>query len=104
MNEGEKYTKMTKVNVRSSHPKIFCNNIVLKNFAKFTGKHLCQNLFFNKVSGLQEHQKWLLFKCEKVYVNISCNSLALDFLTNELLNICFWLNLKELFCCHFLKT
>ena len=25
---------------------------VLKNFAKFTGKHLCQGLFFNKVAGL----------------------------------------------------
>ena len=24
---------------------------VLRNFAKFTGKHLCQNLFFNKVAG-----------------------------------------------------
>ena len=23
----------------------------LKNFAKFTGKHLCQSLFFNKVAG-----------------------------------------------------
>ena len=25
----------------------------LKNFAKFTGKHLCQSLFFNKVAGLR---------------------------------------------------
>ena len=25
---------------------------VLKNFAKSTGKHLCQSLFFNKVAGL----------------------------------------------------
>ena len=25
----------------------------LKYFAKFTGKHLCQNLFFNKVAGLR---------------------------------------------------
>ena len=24
---------------------------VLENFAKFTGKHLCQSLFFNKVAG-----------------------------------------------------
>ena len=23
----------------------------LRNFAKFTGKHLCQSLFFNKVAG-----------------------------------------------------
>ena len=26
---------------------------VLKNFAKFTGKHLCQRLFFNEVAGLR---------------------------------------------------
>ena len=26
---------------------------VLKNFAKFTGKHLCQSLFFNKVAGVK---------------------------------------------------
>ena len=26
---------------------------VLKKFTKFTGKHLCQSLFFNKVAGLQ---------------------------------------------------
>ena len=26
---------------------------VLKNFAKFTGKHLCQSIFLNKVAGLR---------------------------------------------------
>ena len=26
---------------------------VLRNFPKFTGKHLCQSLFFNKVAGLR---------------------------------------------------
>ena len=30
-------------------PEVFCKKGVLKNFAKFTGKHLCQSLFFNKV-------------------------------------------------------
>ena len=25
---------------------------VFRNFAKFTGKHLCQSLFFNRVEGL----------------------------------------------------
>ena len=31
---------------------MFCKKGVLRNFAKFTGKHLCQSLFFNKVAGL----------------------------------------------------
>ena len=34
-------------------PEVFCKKGVLRNFAKFTGKHLCQSLFFNKVSGLE---------------------------------------------------
>ena len=38
---------------RSSRPEVFCEKGVLKNFAKFIGKHLWQNLFFNKVAGLQ---------------------------------------------------
>ena len=33
---------------RSSRPEVFCKKGVLRNFAKFTGKHLCQSLFFNK--------------------------------------------------------
>ena len=37
---------------RSSRPYVFCKTGALKNFAKFTGKHLCQSLFFNKVPGL----------------------------------------------------
>ena len=36
---------------RSSCPKMFFKKGVLRNFAKSTGKHLCQNLFFNKVAG-----------------------------------------------------
>ena len=37
---------------RSSLPYVFCEKGVPRNFAKFTGKQLCQSLFFNKVSGL----------------------------------------------------
>ena len=36
--------------IRSSRPEVFCKQGVLRNFAKFTGKHLCQSLFFNKVA------------------------------------------------------
>ena len=39
--------------IRSSRPEVFCKKGVLRNFAKFTRKHLCQNLFFNKVAGLR---------------------------------------------------
>ena len=37
---------------RSSHRRCSVRVDVLRNFAKFTGKHPCQGLFFNKVAGL----------------------------------------------------
>ena len=39
--------------VRTSRPEVFCKKGVLRNFVKFTGKHLCQSFFFNKVAGLR---------------------------------------------------
>ena len=32
---------------------VFYAKGVIRNFTKFTGKHLCQSLFFNKVAGLR---------------------------------------------------
>ena len=37
---------------RSSHLRCSVKKGVLRNFIKFTGKHLCQRSFFNKVAGL----------------------------------------------------
>ena len=51
---------------RSSHGRCSIRKGVLRNFAKFTGKHLCQNLFFNKVAGLRPAtllKKRLWHKC-----------------------------------------
>ena len=36
---------------RGSRPEMFCKVDVPKNFVRFTGKHLCRSLFFNKVAG-----------------------------------------------------
>ena len=35
---------------RSSRPEVFLKKGVLRNFTKFTRKHLCLSLFFNKVA------------------------------------------------------
>ena len=43
---------------RSSRLDVFCRIGVLRNFAKFTGKHLCQSLFFN------EETQTKVFSCE----------------------------------------
>ena len=47
-------------------PEVFYRKAVLKNFAKFTGTHLCQSLFFNKVADLRTAtllQKRLWHRC-----------------------------------------
>ena len=36
---------------RSNHQRCSIKKGVLRNFTKFTGKYLCQSLFFNKVVG-----------------------------------------------------
>ena len=56
----------------SSHGRCSVNKDVLENFAKFTGKHLCQSLFLNKK--LQIYQNYTLkqvFFCEfcKIFRN-----------------------------------
>ena len=49
---------------RSSRPEVFCKKGVLKNFAKFTRKHLYQSHFFNKVAGLKKETLEQVFSCE----------------------------------------
>ena len=39
------------LNNRSRRSEVFCEKAVLISFAKFTGKRLCQSLFFSKVAG-----------------------------------------------------
>ena len=43
--------------VGNSRQEVFCKKDVLRNFTKFTGKHLCRNLLFNKVAGLRKKKK-----------------------------------------------
>ena len=59
---------------RSSRPEVFCKKAVLtvlRNFTKFTGKLLCQSLFFNKVAGLRQRYLAQVFSCEfcEIYKN-----------------------------------
>ena len=48
-------------NVRNSHRRCSVRKGVLRNFAKFTEKHLCQSLFFNKIAGLSRPQASYIF-------------------------------------------
>ena len=44
---------MNYLHFRNSHRKCSVKKVFLKIFAKFTGKHLCQSLFLNKIAGLR---------------------------------------------------
>ena len=39
--------------IKRQPPEVFYEKGVFKNFAKFTGKHLCQKILFYKVAGLR---------------------------------------------------
>ena len=41
------------VDMLKQPPEVFCKKGVVRNFAKFKVKHLCQSLFFNKVVHLR---------------------------------------------------
>ena len=49
----ELFLHRSKLMYRNSRPEVFCKLGTLRNFTKFTGKHLCQGLFLNKVAGLR---------------------------------------------------
>ena len=52
--------------LRSSRPEVFCKKGVLRNFTKFTGKHLCQSFFLNKVAAsfIKKETLAQVFSCE----------------------------------------
>ena len=59
---------------RSSCPEVFCKKGVFKSFEKFTGKHLCQSLFFNKVAALMAASVfWLIIRILLFIDNDCCN-------------------------------
>ena len=45
------------LNRQKQSSEVFCKKCVLRNFVKFTGKDLCQSLYFNKVAVLRLWQK-----------------------------------------------
>ena len=59
----------TLLNIYDNRPGVFCKKGVLRNFAKFTWKQLCQSLFSYKVAGLRRatllrKRLALVFYCE----------------------------------------
>ena len=57
---------MNTMNHRSSRPEVFCKKSVLRNFAKFTGKHLCQRLL--RTPFFTEHLRRLHLESLKLWI------------------------------------
>ena len=70
---------------------VFLQKGVLKNFAKFTGKHLCQCHFFNKV--IKKETLAQVFPCE--FYEISKNAFFTEHLRTTTSRFC-WASLTIL--------
>ena len=64
---------------RSSDWRSSVKKKVLKNFTKFTGKHLCQSLFFDKFAGLRQLQACILSQI----FGICCRCYSLTYFNNK---------------------
>ena len=82
---------------RSSHRRCSTRKGALRNFAKFTGKDLCQSLFFNKATDLRPatlFKKKLWRRCFPMnFFEISIN----NFFCRTPLGDCFWSSNYSLF-------
>ena len=76
---------------RSNCLQVFCKKDVLRNFTKFTGKHLCQRwhrcfpvnfVKFLRTPFLTEHLRWLFLNLEKV-IKTCKNSLEIASCVND---------------------
>ena len=59
---------------RGNRLEVFCRKGVHRNFAKLTGKQLCQSLFFNKVAGLRPATLLKKRLWHSVFLRISKNN------------------------------
>ena len=77
---------------RSSRLEVFCKKSILRDIAKFTGKRICQSLFFNKIPGLRPTtllKKRIWYRCYPVNF---AKVLRTHFLTEHLRwLVLFWL-------------
>ena len=60
--------------------------VVLRNFPKFTVKHLCQSLFFNKVAGLRLKIYTVLVKINEMMLALTISNMKYTPLETQLLN------------------
>ena len=67
---------------RSSHQRCSVKKGVLRNLAKFTGKHLCQSLYFDNVAGLRAAtllKQILLHRCNFIKIDTPAQVFSCEF-------------------------
>ena len=70
---------------------LYINKSVLSNFAKFTRKHLCHSLFFNKVAGLRLWKERLWRRCfHAKFFEVSKNTYFIERNTTGWLLLSLW--------------
>ena len=62
----------------SNHRRCSVKKGALRNFAKFTGKHLCQRLLFNKVAGLSQVLSCEFCEISKLFLQNTSGWLLLE--------------------------
>ena len=85
---------------RSSHQRCSVRKGVLRNFTKFTGKHLRQSLFFNKVASLRPAILLKKRLCHRCFLKFLRTSFIMEHLWWLLLEIMItlWYEYFEKFC------
>ena len=48
-----KICEQSRTHLRTTHPVVFYEKVILKDFVKFIEKHLCRSLLFSKITGLR---------------------------------------------------
>ena len=76
--------------MRSNRLEVFCEKGVLKNFAKFTEKHLCQSLFLISPEATRVFYK-------KVFLKVSQRPKTCNFIKKETLAQVFSWDICEIF-------
>ena len=68
-------------NNQKQPPEVFCKKSCSQKFLKFTGKHQCHSLVFNKVAGQNSQEN----TCARVAVLIKLQASASNFIEKETL-------------------
>ena len=72
---SKRWSYFSQIWYKSSHHRCSVNNDVLKNFAKFTGKHLCT---CENTLNIKQYLYTVQNKCQSCWSSITCSKLTIE--------------------------